>query len=478
MGNMPEPFNSLRYLIKLVETGRMSPGEITAESARRIREFDGICNSFISLNPDFSVPVEKTRKASDRPAKNLPLHGIPFAVKDLIFTDLLPTTCGSKAPVPEKLEDRAQGSAVSRLLEAGAVLAGKNNLHEYAFGITNENDHFGPVLNPWDADRVSGGSSGGSAAAVAAGMVPFAVGTDTRGSIRIPSSCCGVTGLKPTFGRVSISGVVPLSPSLDHVGPITGDVWGSELVFRVMCGEPFFPVPGDETRHPSADDFRLGFAEYYFSHVGREVAAAVQDAVDFFSKQGMEVREIILPGLEEVLTASDIVSRYEAYDFHRENLVKYPAGYGPSVFTRFSSGSVLSESDYLEARKIKEKAVKDFRRVFSEVDCLIAPTLPVTAAPLGTEFLETEGLKESITQGFVRFNAPQSMAGVPCLSLPCGFDSLGLPIGLQLISGWNREDVLFALGKLYQSETDWHLKLPFERKQPCVDRRSPDRHLI
>lgn len=459
---MSDPFNCLRDLIELVGTGQLSPGEITAESARRIREFDPACNSFISLNPSFSEPADKNREASGKSGKTLPFNGIPFAVKDLLFTDALPTTCGSRAPVPEKLKNRAQGRAVSRLLEAGAVLAGKNNLHEYAFGITNENHHFGPVLNPWDASRVSGGSSGGSAAAVAAGMVPFAVGTDTRGSIRIPSSCCGVTGLKPTFGRIPVSGVVPLSPSLDHMGPITRDAWGSELVFRVMSGEPFLPRAGDETSHPSAGDFRLGFAEYYFSHVSREVAAAVQSAMDFFSKQGMEVREIALPGLEEVLAASDIISRYEAYDFHRENLAKYPAGYGPSVLTRLSSGRGLELSDYQEALKIREKAAEDFRRVFTKVDCLLAPTLPVIAVPLGTTNLETGGLKESIVQAFVRFNAPQNMAGVPCLSIPCGFDSLGLPIGLQLISGWNREDVLFALGKFYQSETDWHEKRPFE----------------
>ena len=216
---MSDPFNCLRDLMNLAGTGQLSPGEMAAESARRIRELDGACNSFISLDPAFSEPVEKAREAPGKPGKSLPLNGIPFSVKDLLFTELLPTTCGSKAPVPEKLEDRTQGIAVTRLLEAGAVLAGKNNLHEYAFGITNENDHFGPVLNPWDITRVSGGSSGGSAAAVAAGMVPFAIGTDTRGSIRIPSSCCGVTGLKPTYNRVPVSGVVPLSSSLDHVGP-------------------------------------------------------------------------------------------------------------------------------------------------------------------------------------------------------------------------------------------------------------------
>lgn len=436
---------------------------MTAEAIRRIREFDGICNSFISLNPSFTEHCEKNWESFRKSGKSLPLNGIPFAVKDLMFTDGLPTTCGSKAPVPEKLEKRAQGIALRRLLEAGAVLAGKNNLHEYAFGITNENDHFGPVLNPWDAARVSGGSSGGSAAAVAAGMVPFAIGTDTRGSIRIPSACCGVTGLKPTFGRIPVSGVVPLSPSLDHVGPITGDARGSELVFRVMCGEPILPVTGDEKKNPSAGDYCLGYNEYYFSHVNREVAAAVQAAMDFFSKQGMEVREIILPGLEEVLTASDIISRYEAYDFHRENLALYPTGYGPSVFSRLSSGRDLELSDYREALKIKDKVVKDFKRVFSEVNCILAPTLPVTAVPLGTSELETGGLRESIVQGFVRFNAPQNMSGVPCMSLPCGFDSLGLPIGLQLISGWNRENVLFEMAKFYQSETDWHLR------KPCIN---------
>ncbi len=458
---MYDPFNHVRELLNLMEEGRLSPGEIAAESFDRIRKCDGTCNAFISLNQGITDRTGRDGKAENVSWLSRPLSGVPFSVKDLLFTDGLPTTCGSKAPVPARLKNRAQGVAITRLLEAGALLVGKNNLHEYAFGITNENDHFGPVLNPWDVSRMSGGSSGGSAAAVAAGMVPFAIGTDTRGSIRIPSSCCGVTGLKPTYNRIPVSGVVPLSRSLDHVGPITRDVWDSELVFNIMCGNFAHPADDSGIGGPAAGSLSIGITDYYFSHVNQEVAAAVNEALDFFRVHGIEIREIRMSGLDEILTASDIVSRFEAFAFHRENLAEYPSGYGTSVFSRLSSGRDLSLSDYQEALKIKEKAVRDFKRVFSEADCILVPTLPVTALPLGTSELVLDGWKESIVQGFVRFNAPQNMAGVPCLAIPCGFDSSGLPIGLQLISGWNREDVLFTLGKLYQSETEWHLKRPW-----------------
>lgn len=440
----------------------MTPGEVVVESAGRIREYDGICNSFICLNPGFAELADKAGagKKLNRSRVFRPLSAVPFAVKDLIFTRSLPTTGGSKAPIPKTLIDREQGIAITRLLEAGAVLAGKNNLHEFAFGITNENDHFGPVLNPWDVTRVSGGSSGGSAAAVAAGMVAFAVGTDTRGSIRIPSACCGVTGLKPTYNRISLSGVVPLSESLDHVGPITRDVSDSELVFRIMSGELTPPAFAARAGKRGAGDLCLGITDYYFTHVNREVSKAVHSALDFFRGRGLEVREIRMAGLEDALEASDIISRYEAFAFHSANLAEYPAGYGPSVYDRLSSGGDLAPSDLEEALKIKENAAREFERVFSGVNCLLAPALPVTAVPPGTSELEIEGWKEPIVHGFVRLNAPQNMAGVPCLTIPCGFDSEGLPIGLQLIAARDREDVLFSLGKLYQSETDWHLRKP------------------
>ncbi|MFH1965502.1 MAG: amidase [Acidobacteriota bacterium] len=457
---MRGPFNNVREITKLLKEGQLTPDEVVSESAGRIREYDGICNSFISLTPEFVELADKAGKKVNSSGFPRPLSVVPFAVKDLIFTEGLPTTCGSKAPIPEKLKNRKQGAAIARLLEAGAVLAGKNNLHEFAFGITNENDHFGPVLNPWDVTRVSGGSSGGSAAAVAAGMVPFAIGTDTRGSIRIPSACCGVTGLKPTYNRIPVSGVVPLSESLDHIGPITRDVRDSELVFRIMCGE--LPPPAVEVRagEQGAGDLCLGITDYYFTHVNREVSKAVYSALDFFRGRGIAVKEIRMSWLEDALEASDIISRFEAFSFHSANLAEFPSGYGPAVYDRISSGGDLAMSDLEEARKIKEKATEEFERVFSGVNCLLAPALPVTAVPLGTSELEIEGWKEPIVHGFVRFNAPQNMAGVPCLTVPCGFDSGGLPIGLQLISARNREDVLFSLGKLYQSETDWHLRKP------------------
>lgn len=457
---MNDHLASLKAITGQLRESRISPEELAVEVSSRIRASDGLYNSFISVNQSLREDARNCIGSNELSRACLPLRGIPFAVKDLLFTDQLPTTCGSRAPVPEKLKSRKQGKAVERLLQSGALLAGKNNLHEFAFGITNENDHFGPVLNPWDITRVSGGSSGGSAAAVAAGLVPFALGTDTRGSIRIPSACCGVTGLKPTFGRISISGVVPLSRSLDHVGPITRNVEDSEFLFRIMAGEdPPFEY-GSERSDSAARPFRIGISEYYYTGLDREVASAVSAALDVFRCEGMEVKNVRLPGLEEALDASDIVSRAEGYAFHRENLEACPKGYGEPVFRRLCSGGELSAVDLVEALEMKEMISRSFDQAFREVDCLIAPTLPVTAVLLGTRELDIDGSKEPIVRGFVRFNAPQNMSGVPCLSLPCGFSSSGLPVGMQLIAARNREDILFNLGKLYQSHTDWHLRSP------------------
>jgi len=457
---MNDHLASLKAITGELKERRISPEELAVEVASRIRASDGLYNSFISVNQSLREDARLSESSGELSRVYLPLRGIPFAVKDLLFTDQLPTTGGSRAPVPEKLKGRRQGEAVERLLQAGALLAGKNNLHEYAFGITNENDHFGPVLNPWDITRVSGGSSGGSAAAVAAGLVPFALGTDTRGSIRIPSACCGMTGLKPTYGRISVSGVVPLSVSLDHVGPITRNVEDSEFVFRIMAGEDPPYGEGREKVNSSARPFRIGICEYYFTHLDREIAAAVSAALDVFRREGMEVRDLRLPGLEESLDASDVVSRAEGYAFHRENLEAHQKRYGEPVFRRLCSGGELSAVDLVNALEAKEMISRGFDQAFREVDCLIAPTLPVTAVSLGTRELDIDGSKEPIVRGFVRFNAPQNMSGVPCLSLPCGFSASRLPVGMQLIAARNREDILFTLGKIFQSRTDWHLRRP------------------
>ncbi|MCK5795115.1 MAG: amidase, partial [Anaerolineales bacterium] len=351
------------------EEGKLTQAEVILDTAGRIRDFDGVCNSFICLSPEFRALAEEigAKGKSSLPGFPGPLSAVPFAVKDLIFTSGLPTTGGSKAPIPEILAETNQGIAITRLIEAGAVLAGKNNLHEYAFGITNENDHFGPVRNPWDTTRVSGGSSGGSAAAVAAGMAAFAIGTDTRGSIRIPSSCCGVTGLKPTYNKIPVSGVVPLSVSLDHIGPITRDVWDSELIFNIMHGELSPPAVPARDQEKAAKNLCIGITDYYFTHVNREVEKAVRAALDVFRDRGIEIREIKMSGLEEILEASDIVSRYEAYAFHSSNLAEYPEGYGPLVFSRLSSGRELTVADLEEARGIKKESVKEFERVFFDV---------------------------------------------------------------------------------------------------------------
>lgn len=443
----------LQEVCRGVAEGRVAVAETAALFLERINRLDQKIGSYLCLDPQALEQAHRIDRRLAEGGRTLPLAGVMLGVKDLMLCRGLPTTGGSRARHSLDREDR-DAEAIGRLKRAGAVVLGKQSLHEFAFGITNENEHFGPVRNPWNLDRISGGSSGGSAAAVAAGLCHAAVGTDTRGSIRIPASCCGVCGLKPTFGAVSIDGVIPLSPSLDHVGPIARTVEDIEILFRVMS-------PGYQRQPPLPEKPVIGWPEPWLERVDSEVRRAVREALGQFVEAGFEVQEVeIVPTLNVVLPASDLISRSEAYEIHEAGLRECPELYGPKVRERLLSGSHLGAVDLVRALRVRSHVTEAFERLFRQVDLLLCPSTPVTAPPLGTEKVVWPDGDELLVPAMVRLLAAQNMAGVPALSIPCGFSSEGLPIGLQLIARRQRERYLLESGKVFQSRTGWHRSRP------------------
>ena len=432
--------------------GDYSASELLREVLGRISALQPHLNCFTTINERCIEEASRIDRSDVRP-----LAGIPMTVKDLILTRDMPTSAGSRVPHP--FRDRLQDARCVRLLrKAGALIVGKTSLHEFAFGVTNENERFGPVHNPWNSKRMSGGSSGGSACALAARLCWGSIGTDTRGSIRIPSACCGVSGLKPTRGMVSTNGVIPLSPTLDHVGPMANSVADLEALFAVLA-------PAAARRHEVSRQRRsgwrvLGVAPYYFDRIEEDVAVAVRHALRLFEDAGFPIVEVDLPELAETLEASDVISRAEALAFHEQSLKDHGDDYDSQVRSRLLTGHDLSAVELVRAYQQRQRAMRSFQRLFRTVDCLVCPGLPVTAPPLGTKEFDFGTSTESLVHCFVRLMAPQNMAGVPSLTIPCGFSTKGLPIGLQLVSGPRREAILFELGAFYQEHTNWHLHVP------------------
>jgi aspartyl-tRNA(Asn)/glutamyl-tRNA(Gln) amidotransferase subunit A len=388
------------------------------------------------------------------------LLGVPITVKDLMLTRGMPTTGGSRI-YGDGLPGDRDAALVQRLRKAGAVILGKTNLNELAYGVTGENVHFGDTRNPWDVGRVPGGSSSGSAAAVAAGIGHASVGTDTRGSIRIPSSCCGLTGLKPTRALVSTEGVLPLSWTLDHVGPMTRSADDAALLLGVMAS-----ARGAERRFAAALEqpvagLKLGICQYFFRDLDEQVEAAVQAAIGVLVGAGVQVVEVEIPELNENLRASAAITGAESLSVYDERLRDGKAGFGAPVLRRLEAAYALTGLDLARAQSARRALIDGYRRTFELVDFMLGPTLQGLPAPVGSTTMRVAGgREESIVDACCRFVAPQNMTGVPAISLPCGFSREGLPIGLQIWADVDADDVVLSVAHQYQSRTEWHLRRP------------------
>lgn len=437
----------------LVKSKEVNASDLAAACYRQIERLNPTLNAFITVIP----PQENIYPSSG----SMPLYGIPVAVKDLYNTKGIRTTAGSKFFADHIPQEDA--FTVQKIKKAGAQIVGKTNTHEIALGVTNNNPHYGACKNPWDVTRIPGGSSGGSAVAVATGMAMAALGTDTGGSIRIPASLCGVVGLKATFGRVSLRGILPLSWNLDHAGPITRKVEDAALMLQVMGGyDELDPtsmktLPGDYYSHlkDGMQDRKIALAVGSFIEAAdREVLEAVHTAALVLKEQGASIVEVNADFLKEAALANALMTQADGAAFHRERLQEHPDWFGADVRQRLEMGAAFTSTEYILARRTQTETKRRLELLFDEYDVLLLPTTPITA-PL----LDGENAVERARQ-LTRFTAPFNLAGVPALSVPCGFTKEVLPIGLQIISrAWNEAGVLRA-GYAFQQATEWHTKKP------------------
>lgn len=451
------PLLGLRAVVRRIATGEVSPVEVVDAVLERVHAFEPDLNTLIWQNPVARREAEQADQARRQGGLVGPLHGVPITIKDLILTREAPTTAGSRI-FGEGLRSRHDAPVVRRLGRAGAILLGKTNLHEIAMGVTTVNEHFGPTRNPWDSTRVAGGSSGGSAAALAAGFGYGSVGTDTRGSIRIPAACCGVTGLKPTYGLVPTQDVIPLSWSLDHVGPMTRSVEDAAVLLGVMAGGRARVERWLAAVDSTPERLRIGLCRYYFRELDPAIERAIAEAIALFERAGHRLVDVEIAGLTEAHAASGVITGAEAYAYHEEHLRERPDGFGPLVRGRLERAASLTAVQLVRAERTRREIRVAFASAFDVVDCLIGATVPAFPPRIGETTVRHGDREEPVLEAFTRLNSPQNMAGIPALVLPCGFGPDGLPVGLQLIAAAGREDVLLALGAEYQRETDWHTR--------------------
>jgi aspartyl-tRNA(Asn)/glutamyl-tRNA(Gln) amidotransferase subunit A len=450
---------------QLLRRRKISPVELLDEILARIDRLNPELNAFITVAAESArADARRAEREIARGRHRGPLHGIPLPLKDNIETEGIRTTAGSK--ILANFVPAQDADVVAALRQAGAVIIGKTNLHEFAYGITNENQHYGPARNPWDTQRVSGGSSGGSAVALAAGMGFASVGTDTGGSIRIPASLCGIVGLKPTFGRVSARGVIPLSVSLDHVGPLARRVDDVALMLEAIAEkEHAFRArsASPEARKSRRLRVKLGWPrEFLFERVDDEVLHAIEAAVKLLEKRGARLRPVSLPHLADSADAGTQIALAEALHYH-QSAGHYPAratDYGNDVRSRLELGGNVRAADYLAALDARARIVAEFDEALSEVDAIVAPSTPITAPRIGESVVKIRGEDETVRSALVRVSRPANFTRHPAISIPCGFSSSGLPIGMQLIGRHWDEARLLEIASFYEAQTEWHTRRP------------------
>jgi aspartyl-tRNA(Asn)/glutamyl-tRNA(Gln) amidotransferase subunit A len=448
----------IREIAEQFRKRALSAVELTTDCLARIERLNPKLNAFISVTAESALAAARQAEAEIRSGDwRGPLHGIPLALKDLIDTAGVRTTAASllfKDRIPAQ-----DAEIVRRLQAAGAVLLGKQNLHEFAYGASSMISAFGEVRNAWNPDHITGGSSGGSATAVAAGLGYGAIGTDTAGSIREPAALCGVVGLKPTYGRVSARGVIPLSTSLDHVGPIARTVADVTVIFAAIAGydradKASVDAPVEDyvaALGKNLQPLRVGVPKkFFFEDLDAEVASATNHALSGLAAMGAEIRDIELP-----VPTDRTLQIAEAYAVHAEFVARDPELYQPETLRRIRTGQNVSPETVLECRRDLERARRDIVSIFADVDVLVTPTTPIVA-PTIAELKQNPDLLRPQELLLLRNTRPINVWGLPAISVPCGFTEGGLPIGLQIIGPHWGEAVVLQVAHAYEQATTWH----------------------
>jgi aspartyl-tRNA(Asn)/glutamyl-tRNA(Gln) amidotransferase subunit A len=452
---------SLSEASRLIRDKKVSPVELTQGCLQRIERLNPKLNAFITVTAESALAQAHAAETEiQRGHWRGPLHGVPIALKDLFDTAGVRTTAAS-----ELFKDRIpaqDGEIVRRLKDAGAVLLGKLNMHEFAYGGSTVISYYGPVHNPWSFDHEAGGSSSGSAVAMAAGLCYGSVGSDTGGSIRQPSAYCGTVGLKPTYGRVSTRGVIPLSWLYDHVGPMTRTVEDAAAMLQVLAGydpddanSAGQPVPDYSAAFSQKGPLRVGVPRaYFYEGLHADIESAMNAALKVIGKLASGVRDVEMPASNDTT-----ILRAEAYAYHADYVKKSPELYQPETLKRIRAGEDVTTATYIQARRQVDQYRHNIRKLFESVDLLVTPTTPVPPFTISELLADMDNLrtKEVLT---LRNTRPFNILGLPSISVPCGFTKSGLPIGLQ-ISGapWAEGNVL-RLAHAYEQQTEWHKKRP------------------
>jgi aspartyl-tRNA(Asn)/glutamyl-tRNA(Gln) amidotransferase subunit A len=448
---------------------QVSSVELVKQSFARIDRLNPKLNAFMTLVEEQALQQAAERDAElARGADRGPFHGVPIGHKDLFLTKGVRTTSGSKI-LANYIPDH-DAAAVEKLAAAGAVMVGKTGMHELAYGVSSTNPHYGAVRNPWDTDRIPGGSSGGSGAAVASGMVPMATGSDTGGSIRVPASYCGTAGLKPTYGRVSRFGALPLGFSLDHVGPLTMTVRDLAVTLNVIAG--YDSRDDASSRRPVPDyvpptavsirGIRVGLPEnYYFDRLDGEVESAVRAMFRTAGELGAQIVPVRVPDIAALNVAATIIlfseapAALEPYLDQREN-------FGADVLLRLDQGRLVSATDYVNAQRIRRMLIADFADLWKKVDCLFTPTTPIPAPKIGAKTVTIGGVEEDVRVATTWYMRGINALGAPALSMPCGWNREGLPLGLQIVGPPFDEQRLLEIGAALEDASDFHTRRPPE----------------
>ena len=460
---------TIQALGRAIAARKISPVEATQACLDRVARHDGRIRAFIRVDAEGALAAARTLEAELAAGRSRgPLHGVPLAYKDLCCVPGLPTSCGTRTS--DYFTSPIECTATARLRDAGAITLGKLNMTELAMGPFGDNAHHGDVQNPWKPGHCSGGSSSGSGAAVAGGFALGALGSDTGGSIRLPAACCGVVGLKPTYGRVSRAGVMPLSWSMDHLGPLTRTVADAALLLEIVAGHD----PHDATSSRRGVPYyqrtldgpiaglRVGVPEnFYFDGVTPDVDAAVRTAADVLAGLGASVAPIRVPDPRTLADIGNVISRSESAVLHERLARDRPHELQPAVRARLEIGFHISAHDYLQALRLRSRLAREFlAEVFAEVDALLAPVIPEPAPALETA--KSGSVDDVVARmgRFSRLTRPFNTLGLPALAVPCGFSGDGRPLALQIVGRAFDEATILRLGHAYQTATSWNHEGP------------------